>query len=271
MKKIITLISILYILGTPFVLNSQCNFKNTAFQEGEKLSYKVYYNWGLIWINAGKVSFEVKSAILNDNNVFHFDSYGRSHTAYDWIFKVRDHYQSYAEIDSLRSLKFHRKTYEGGFEIDNSYIFNHRERRIYSSTQNSDQPHKKDSLDLPECTFDLLTATYIIRNYDFSQYLKDEKIPISMVMDNEVHELYFRYRGKGVIQTRKGESFICTKFTALLLEGSLFKGGEDLIVWVSDDDNRVPILIEAKILVGSVKVYLDEAVGLRNEMRRKIE
>ncbi|MCD4681246.1 MAG: DUF3108 domain-containing protein, partial [Bacteroidales bacterium] len=108
-------------------------------------------------------------------------------------------------------------------------------------------------------------------NYDFSQYLKDEKIPISMVMDNEVHELYFRYRGKSVIHTRKGESFICTKFTALLLEGSLFKGGEDLIVWVSDDDNKVPILIEAKILVGSVKVYLDEAVGLRNEMRAKIE
>ena len=86
-----------------------------------------------------------------------------------------------------------------------------------------------------------------------------------MVIDNEIHDLYFRYRGKGVIETRNGEVYKCLKFTALLLEGSLFKGGEDLVVWVSDDKNKIPVLIEAKILVGSVKVYLEEATGLRNK------
>lgn len=271
MKRIIISISILYIIGNPFNVISQCNIKNNAFQEGEKLSYEVYYNWGILWLNAGTVSFEVKSAFLNNQKVYHFDSYGSSHKIYDWIFKVRDHYESFATMDTLKSLKFHRKTYEGGFETNNKYTFDKNNKLIYSYVQDSDHPYKEDTLDLHECTYDLLTATYIIRNYDFSKYAIDEKIPISMVIDNEVHDLFFRYRGRGVIQNRNGEIFNCLKFTALLLQGSLFKGGEDLVVWVSDDNNRIPVLIEAKILVGSVKVYLVEAIGLRNEMSSIIE
>ncbi len=271
MKRTISLIFILSFFTFSNQLFSQCNIKNTTFEEGEKLNYTAYYNWGLIWIKAGKVSFEVKSAILNDQKVFHFDSFGRSISAYDWIFKVRDHYQSYATMDKLQSLKFHRKTHEGGYEADNKYIFDHDKKQIYSFVKDSDHPYRKDSLDLPDCTYDILTASYIIRNYDFSKYAKDEKIPISVIIDNDIHKLYFRYRTKALIETRKGERYNCIKFTALLLEGSLFKGGEDLVVWVSDDENRIPVLIEAKILVGSVKVYLDEAIGLRNKTTSKVE
>ncbi len=270
MKKLHLSILFLILFGNSITIYSQCVVKNFAFQDGEKLIYKVYYNWGLLWLSAGEVSFEVKTALLDNKKVFHFDSYGSSYKAYDWLFKVRDHYESYAGMDSLESLKFRRKTYEGGYEVDNKYIFDHNQKLIYSFVEDSDHPYKEDTLDLADCTFDLLTATYVIRNYDFSKYVVNEKIPIRMVIDNEVYDLYFRYRGKGIVRTRNGESFNCIKFTALLLEGSLFKGGKDLVVWVSDDKNRIPILIEAKILVGSVKAYLNEATGLRNESTSKI-
>ena len=42
------------------------------------------------------------------------------------------------------------------------------------------------------------------------------------------------------------------------------KADEDVVVWVTDDDNRIPVYIEAKILVGTVKAYLKETKGLRN-------
>lgn len=248
-----------------YQLLSQCYIQNYAFQEGEKLSYKVYYNWGILWLSSGSVSFEVKTAYYKGEKVYHFDSYGSSYKSYDWFFKVRDHYESYASMDSLKSLKFRRKTYEGGYEVDNRYFFDHDKKLIYSFVEDSDNPYKEDTLELEECTYDLLTATYAIRNYDFSRYVVNEKIPIRMIIDNKIYDLYFRYRGKGVIETRNGEVYKCLKFTALLLEGSLFKGGEDLAVWVSDDKNKIPVLIEAKILVGSVKAYLEEATGLRNK------
>jgi len=46
---------------------------------------------------------------------------------------------------------------------------------------------------------------------------------------------------------------------------------EDVVVWVTDDDNRVPVYIEAKILVGTVKAYLKEAKGLRNPVTSLIK
>ena len=265
MKTTLSNIFILFLLSITFHLYPQCHVKNTAFREGEKLSYKVYYNWGILWLSAGTVSFEVKTVYYKDEKVYHFDSYGSSHKSYDWFFKVRDHYESYATTDSLKSLWFRRDTYEGGYEVNNRYIFDHKKKLIFSFVEDSDHPYKEDTLELKDCTYDLLTATFAIRNYDFSTCVVNEKIPIRMVIDNEIHDLYFRYRGKGVIETRNGEVYKCLKFTALLLEGSLFKGGEDLVVWVSDDKNKIPVLIEAKILVGSVKVYLEEATGLRNK------
>ena len=43
------------------------------------------------------------------------------------------------------------------------------------------------------------------------------------------------------------------------MEGDVFKGGENMKVWVSDDERRVPVMVEAKILVGSVKGILDDS------------
>jgi hypothetical protein len=57
----------------------------------------------------------------------------------------------------------------------------------------------------------------------------------------------------------------------LLIEGTIFKGGEDMYVWVTDDKNRIPVLVEAKILIGSVKAYLESAKGLRNSSDARIE
>ena len=36
-----------------------------------------------------------------------------------------------------------------------------------------------------------------------------------------------------------------------------------MFIWVTADENKVPVLVEAKILIGSVKAYLTGAKGLR--------
>ena len=51
----------------------------------------------------------------------------------------------------------------------------------------------------------------------------------------------------------------------MLVEGTIFKGGEDMTIWVTDDGNRVPIMVEAKILIGSVKAIITGAEGLVNK------
>lgn len=268
MKFLVTFsLSLILLSGTAL---SQCQNEVSTYDIGEVLDYSVYYNWGFIWLNAGWVEFSVKPKVYEGKDVYHFDSYGASHKSYDWIFKVRDSYQAYLDKETLKPLWFHRKNYEGGFEVDNKYIFDWQNNQVFSSTENSDRPFKQDTVKIPDCTLDVLSVIYYCRNLDISELNINDTIPVQSIIDNEVFELYIRYLGKEVLEDRNDIEYNCIKFSALLVEGTIFKGGEDLYVWVTDDMNRVPILVEAKIRIGSVKAYFESAEGLKNPMNAKI-
>ncbi len=250
---------------------SQCFEENFAFQEGEIVRYQAYYNWGFIWLNAGFVEFEVHEATFDNRPVYHLDSYGASHKSYDWIYKVRDRYQGYLDKETLKPLWFYRQNSEGGFEVRNEYYFDQEKNLVYSATENSKKPFKRDTIQIPPCTFDVLSFVYYCRNLDFSGLEPGDTIPIKSILDNEIFTLYIRYLGKEEIVTRTDEKYRCIKFSALLIEGTIFKGGEDMFVWVTDDDNRIPVLVEAKILIGSVKAYLESVTGIRNDSDARLE
>ncbi|MBI9038376.1 MAG: DUF3108 domain-containing protein [Bacteroidales bacterium] len=268
MKKIIILYFFLLFTN---IVNSQCFTANTTFLSGEKISYIVAYNWGFIWVDAGKVTFEVDSLEKNGKNVYHFLSSGKSLTRYDWIFKVRDYFESFAETIDLKPLEFFRNTNENGYRVYNKYVFDHSLNKIFSFTENSNKDFLQDTLDLPACTFDVLTAIYYTRNIDFSKYKFGDKIPVSMIIDNEIFNLFIRYINKEVVENIDGKLYNCIKFKAMLVEGTIFSKGEDLTVWVTDDKNKIPIIAEAKILVGSVKAYLTQAKGLKYKIEALIE
>ena len=84
-----------------------------------------------------------------------------------------------------------------------------------------------------------------------------------MFLDDQVYNLYIRYLGKEQIKTRYG-TFNTIKIRPLLIEGTIFKGGEKMTVWVSDDANHVPVRVDSPILVGSIKVDLIGYENLRN-------
>jgi hypothetical protein len=243
---------------------AQCVTKNFAFQSGEKLVFRGYYNWGFIWVAAGEVELSVETSKFQNKDVFKIKGEGRNTKAFDWVFKLRDTLTCYANRQTLLPLYFDRRTHEANYNAHHEYWFKDSENQIISKIQKRDKPVKLDTLANKPCTFDILSIAYYVRNLDFSKYKKGNKIPISMLVDNEIHSLYIRYLGLETIKANSGESFECLKFSPLLVKGTMFKGGEDMTVWLSNDDNRIPIMVEAKVLVGSVKGILESYEGLRN-------
>ena len=110
----------------------------------------------------------------------------------------------------------------------------------------------------------MLSAVYFTRTLDLSKFEAENKVPVRVFIDDGFYNIYIRSRGKEIIENTDGKKYRCIKFSAKMVKGTIFKGDEDVMVWVTDDENRVPILIEAKILVGTVKAYLKESKGLRN-------
>ncbi len=259
LNRIVISASILFIAYNS--LYSQCTYTNTTFQSGEEVIYKVYYKLGFMWFNAAQASFSIKTTNYNNKKVLHFDSYGQTLPNYDWIYKVRDHFQSYSDSVDLRPLYFSRVTSEGNFKVNNQYVFDYPKSKIYSSVENSEKPKKRDTLNIQSCTYDVLTAIYACRNTDVAKLKRNDTIPLKMIVDNKTYELYLRYLGIENMQLNDERVFRCRKFTILMIEGTIFAGGENITVWISDDNAKIPIRVEAEILVGSIVAEVDALRG----------
>ena len=262
----------LFLISTNYKVSSQCVAKLKSFAPGEKITYQAYYNLGFIWIHAGDVQFSVNQKNYGSRNAFLFEASGTSLKSYDWMYKVRDKFTSIVDIEKFNPLWFEQNTLEGGYSTHEYYTFNPKNNKVFASIENSKKAKTLDSVKTPSCTFDVLSAIYFCRTINFEQYKKNEKIPVSTLIDGKVYSLYLRYKGKENIKVHEGtDVYRCIKFSALVVEGTIFKGGEDMFIWVTDDDNRIPVLVEAKILIGSVKGYLNTAEGLRNASNAKIK
>lgn len=255
MRRVQLLILILFAACRTSVAQTEfCNARNTAFEEGESLYYKVWYNMGRMWIGAGEATLTVNTEQLNNKKTYHVVGAGNTLKSYEWFYKVRDKYETWIEASSMQPLKFLRNVNEGGFKIYNSVSFNHTLGQALSTN---------GVYKVPKCVQDVVSAIYYARNIDFSDLKPGAKIPFSMFLDDKVYNLYIRYLGKEKIETRYG-TFNTIKIAPLLIDGSIFKGGEKMAIWVTDDANHIPVRIDSPILVGSVKVDLMGFQKLRN-------
>ena len=61
------------------------------------------------------------------------------------------------------------------------------------------------------------------------------------------------------------------KFQPQVIAGNVFDDDSKMSVWVSDDLNRIPLLIESPVSVGSVKVVLKEYKNLKYDFTAKVD
>jgi hypothetical protein len=249
------------ILGTFLLLFSMhlnagdefCGIRNNTFRPGEQLTFKVYYTLAGVYVPAGEATFTVGLERMSNKPVYHITGDGKTYNFYDSFFKVRDKYESFIDTATLQPYKFIRNVYEGGYKKYENVSFNQATNTAVSA---------EGVTKVPSCIQDVLSSMYYARNIEFNKYKVDDKIPFTMFLDNEIYNLYIRYLGKETIRTKYGK-FRAIKFKPLLIKGTIFEGGEKMVVWVSDDANRIPLRVESPISVGSVKVDMMNYQNLR--------
>jgi hypothetical protein len=254
------LIFVFLLTGTAIRLsagNDFCGVSNFSFGSGEVITFKVFYNVIGLYVDAGTASFSVSNTRLNNKPVYHIVGVGTSNPSYDWIFKVRDKYETYIDTTTLKPYRFVRHVEEGGYRKDELVNFYHDDLKAVST---------KGTFPINNCMQDVLSSIYFARNIDFSKYTIGDKINFSMFLDDQTHNIYIRYLGKEIIKTRYGK-FSAIKFKPMLIKGTIFEGGELMTVWVTDDLNRIPLRIESPITVGSVKVDMMGYKNLRYPLR----
>lgn len=265
----IYLISIYSILL--FGFSSDCPVTNTSFSAGEELTYKIYYNWGLLWLETGEVKFNVTLEDFKGTPCYNLKGIGSTYPSYDWIYKVRDRFESWADTATLKPYRYIRDVNEGGRIFYNECFFNSTKRNAYCVKREGKKPARLDTISLTSCSFDPMTMIYYSRNIDFSTCKPQDTIPFYLFLDNKIYPLHIRYLGKDVFKAEDNTKYNCIKFSPLLVEGTIFKGGEGMVVWATDDKNKIPVYVEAPIMVGSVKAKISGWKNLRYPVDAKIK
>lgn len=248
--------------------NVSCEATNRTFLAGEEYTYIVSYNWFVVFSDVGEVTFTITKGERFDQKAFHFVAEGKTYKWWDNFYKVRDRYEVWVKEENMRPLYFQRNTSEGSWMQQESYMYAG-DSLIYRKSKVKEDPMRYDTIQANACTWDVLSAILYTRNFDYTRYKTGEKIPISVAMDEKVYDLYFRYLGVEDIKVKDLGTFECLKFTVLLVEGTTFNEGEDLLLWVTNDKNQIPVFIQSPIIIGSVKVRLTALKGNKYPLTSK--
>ena len=249
--------------------NSSCQIDNNAFQVGEEITYKVYYNLNFIWIPAGEVVFKVDET----GSQYHLSATGSTYSSYEWFFKVRDRYDTYVDKKTLLPSLSIRDVNEGKYTLYDKVTFNQSKGSAYGVRGRSKENIKeRNNFEVDPCMHDILSIVYFSRNIDFDQMQVNDNIPIEIFMDKEEWPLKVTYMGtESNKKVKGGDRYNTYLFSPETIAGSVFNDGDRMKVWVSQDANRLPVLIESPVSVGSVMVVLKDYKGLRHELAGKLK
>jgi len=161
----------------------------------------------------------------------------------------------------LLPYQFTRNINEGSFHQTDLIQFNQKART--ATTANNSYPTS-------DCTYDVISAVYAARNMNFTNLQIGDKVYLNFFLDKSLYPSYFKYLGKEVVNTQYG-TFKAIKLAPLLVKGSMFKGGEHMTIWITDDANHIPVRLETPIIVGSIKMDMVGYENLRYPLTSLIE
>lgn len=249
-------------IGLLLALTSSDNVKyqvvnNTAFKVGEKLRYRITYGF----MDAGEAVLEVNSTTKKGNNreLLHLKGTGRTLGGFNAFYKVEDVYESYVDKKGIFPWFFVRRVDEGGYKLSQDYTFKNDKQKVNNGAGKE--------FDIPMGIQDMVSSFYYARTLDFSNMKVGDVFEFKCFMDDEIWPLKIKFVGDEIIHIRKGK-FKCKKFLPVVQEGRYFKSPNDLNFWITDDNNRIPILVRAKIPVGTVKLHLVEWEGLKYDLKK---
>ncbi len=231
---------------------------NNAFDFGERLDYDVVYSF----IKAGTGFFQIipSKYSYNGRDCYDVRFQVNSLKSLEFLYKVQDTYRTALDVEGIFPWKFEQRIREGNYKRDSKAEFNQ-----YKNIAT----FKDKTYNVPEYVHDIVSAFYYVRTLNLTSMPKGKVFYLKNFFDKKVYDLGVKIHGKETVEVKAGK-FKCIKIEPLVTEGGLFKSEGSIMIWVTDDENKIPVKVSTKILIGDVAAELTSYSGLRNPMKAKL-
>ncbi len=240
--------------------------RNISYGTGEELEYKAQL--AFFTVGKGITRVDHKLHEVNSHTCYKVEAVGATSDWISWVARFDDVWGAYIDTTTLSTQIAYRKLKEGNYRRDEIVNFDQDKNKVEIRVKNDktgmyDEPKTYDG---PKNAKDLVSGFLFLRIVDFTKIPKGDTITISGFLENAFYNLKIIYTGKEVIETRVGK-IQCLRLRPVMPANSLFDGENSILCWISDDLNRIPVRIKAKMFIGSAGLELTSFRGLRNQLR----
>ena len=223
--------------------------KNRTFGVGEKLVYAIkYFN-----VTAGFGTLEVKEiTTINGRQAYHIVAEARTAPFFENFHRVRDTIESYMDVLGLFSHKYSKNLEEGKYK-KSEFINFYPQRRI--AIKRSGEQYV-----VPAYVQDVLSEMYFFRTMDING--KNEVVIDVCADDGKAYEVAVKKIGYERVSTDAGD-FDCVVIKPMLKFEGIFQQKGEITIWMTNDENRIPVLVKSNIIIGSIDAVLQKATVVK--------
>lgn len=257
---------VLIIAGTlsGFVLFGQEITLNKSFAPGEYLEFKASY--GFFPVGKGTWKLQENIMRIHDRPTYQIDVEGWTSGFVGFVAPVKDHWKSYIDTATLVTHMAHRNLKEGGYKKIDITEFFHDDSLIKVTDYDFDARHFKPAMvyDMQDVTRGMISGFMYMRTMDFSTIHIGDTVTFKAFLDDTFYDFQVICYKREPVETKAG-TFKSVVFRPVMPENSIFEGEDSILAWISDDENKIPLKVEAEMFIGHAGVELTKFSGLRNK------
>ena len=266
MRKIYLIVTlVLFSSMLSHVAFGQTKIVNKAFDAGEKLTYDLYYKYGLINVKGGKSTLNTESTVYNGKDGYKLTLNASTGGLINSIYTIEDTLTSYIDKDMV-PLLFTKGAAEG-----KDYT---RERQIYKYQNGKTSiraiRYRNGVLSFDEniitdrCTYDMMSILAFVRTLDYSKMQRGHNTQVQFLSGRRLVNMYIRLLGRSSIKVNNGKSYEAMELSLMILDKAFVDQEEAMRVWITDDENKLPLKINSKLKIGEMQVVLKDFSGIKH-------
>ncbi|MDR2809532.1 MAG: DUF3108 domain-containing protein [Tannerellaceae bacterium] len=242
-----------------------------VLHHNEQITYELYFKWGILMPKAGVAQFSTQNTSYDNHPAWKYQMFFRTTGMFDKIFKMRDTLATYFTPEQ-QLLFSDKRTEEGGYYLADLMWFSPLPGKTSVRSQRYGRTGIKfdTTLVVTGCAWDMMATTLYLRTIAWDKLKTKQEFPFRVAVGKDIVNAAFRYDGQAIVSPDEQVKYRTHHFYIDVYDPAFEQSKEAAEVWVSDDENHLPIRVRAKLKIGAAEVYFKEAVNLKHPFGSRI-
>lgn len=269
-KQIQILLGVFLCLFLQQTISAQCKIDNVYFDAGESLEYDLYFKYGLLDKKAGKASMRISNITYNGQPAYRMNLISSTQGLARKLFSLSDTLSSIT-TKALEPLAFTKLAHEDGDDTVENYTYKYQGDKVKIHTRRvmNGRERFNENIETTECTYDMVSIVYYARTLDYSNMKAGSTAKVYFIPGKEHMSMTIIHQGIETIKVNNGKKYECIKLSLQIKDKAFENGKEAMKVYLTNDKNRMPLRIDSKLKVGSVKSILKSYKGNKHPVATK--